>query len=397
MKKWISILSLGVVLCFMGMILGGSAAYAEKEVRFGVFVALTGPASPWGIVISRTLMLNADKINERGGFKVQGETYKWKVFVYDHKYIPAEAVKAMNRAIYNDKITFESSMGGSCVLACLPLMKQNNILSINHAAGGKKVTNPDNPYVFRYNPGIEASYAVVLKYLKEKHGIKSVASLNPDDETGKANVEALQYVNKTANFNLDLIPSEFYERGIKDFTAVLTRIIAKKPDLIETGMSDPTSQALILKQARELGYKGKIYLIWGPDPEQVLKIAGPLADGAFLGVAPSEPKTPEAKDLYQRFLKKYPAKEWQAGYYTQGALFECLTKAIEKAQSFELEKVAKALESIKWQGALGTHSWGGTELFGIKRQMLMPVALQTVEKGKLIHVMTTPVPPGILD
>jgi branched-chain amino acid transport system substrate-binding protein len=396
-KRWIVVLSMSVMFCFLGMIMGSSAVYAEKELRFGILTALSGPASVWGIANSRAMSLNAEKINELGGVKVKGETYKWKVFIYDQKYIPAEAVKALNKAIYSDKVNFVSVMGGSPLLACIPLLKQNNILSLNDAAGGKVVTNPDNPLVFRHNPGIEASYAVGLKYMKEKQGVKTIASLNPDDETGRSNAEAIKYVNKAGKLNLNIMPSEFFERGSKDFTPTLTKIIAKNPDLIETGMTDPTSQALVLKQARELGYKGKMYLIWGPDQEQVLKIAGPLAEGAFLGVAIREPRTAEAKDLQQRFLKKYPAKEWNANYYTHSALFACLSKAIENAQSLDPAAVAKAVENLKWEGALGTHSWGGTELFGIKRQMLMPVTLQTIEKGKVIPLIVTPVPPGVLD
>ncbi|MCK9275000.1 MAG: ABC transporter substrate-binding protein [Syntrophales bacterium] len=397
MKKSVLAVSLALVFCFMSMSIVGTSAYAEKEIRVGHLTAISGPASVWGIANSRAMSLGADKINENGGFKVKGETYKWKTIIYDHKYIPAEAVKALNKAIYADKVSLVTIMGGSPTLACIPLLKQNNMISLNDAAGGKSVTNPDNPLVFRHNPGIEASYAVELKYLKEKYGIKTIASLNPDDETGKANAEAIKYVNEKAQFGFDLFPSEFFERGSKDFTAVLTRIIAKKPDLIETGMTDPTSQALVLKQARELGYKGHMLLIWGPDPAQVLKIAGPLAEGAFLGIAITEPGTDEAKDLYERYLKKYPADEWNGNYYTHSALYDCLTPAIEKAQTFNPQVLVKVIEDMKWKGAWGNYSWGGTDLFGIKRQLLMPVTLQTVENGKVIPLIVTDVPPGVLD
>jgi branched-chain amino acid transport system substrate-binding protein len=393
-KKIVAVLLLSVMFCFLSLLMGSCDVHAEKEVRFGILTALSGPASVWGIANSRAMSLNAEMVNDKGGFKVKGETYKWKVLIYDQKYIPAEAVKALNKAIYSDKVSFVSVMGGSPLLACIPLLKQNNILSLSDAAGGKAVTNPENPLVFRHNPGIEASYAVGLKYMQEKLGVKTIASMNPDDETGRSGVSAVKYV--ADKIKLAIIASENYERGTKDFSPVLTKIIAKHPDLIETGYSDPTSQALILKQARELGYKGKMYLIWGPDQAQVLKIAGSLAEGAYLGVAWPEPRTPLAKELYARFVKQYP-KEWNANYYTHSALFTCLSKAIEKAQSFDPVAVAKALEELKWEGALGTYSWGGKSLFGIKRQLLMPVTLLNIEKGKVNLVITTPVPPGVLD
>lgn len=399
MRKLITVSMMTMLFCLMGSIIG-SNVYAEKvkELNWGIITALTGPASPWGIPNSRAMSMGADRINEAGGFQVKGETYKWKIIVYDSKYVPAETVKALNRAIHSDKVYGVTIMGGSPLLASIPLLKQNNMLSLNDAAGGKAVTNPDNPLVFRFNPGIEGSYAVGLKYLKEKYRLKTVAAINPDDETGRANLDALKYVNQAAGFNLDIVSSEFFERGSKDFMPLLTRIIAKKPDLIETGMTDPTTQALILKQARELGYKGPIYLIWGPNEQQVLQVAGPLAEGAYLGVTgPVEPTTAVGKELYQRFLKQYPANEWDANYYTHSSLFDCLTKAIVEAQSFDPVIVANTLENLKWEGAWGTYSWGGSDLFGIKRQMLMPLTLLRIEGGKSVVAAQGEVPPGILD
>ena len=107
------------------MLLGGSNASAEKEIGFGIVTALSGPAAPWGIGNGRGMELGADDVNEKGGFKVKGETYKWKVYMYDSKYIPAEAVKALNKAIYSDRVSFVAIQGGSPLLACIPLLKQN--------------------------------------------------------------------------------------------------------------------------------------------------------------------------------------------------------------------------------------------------------------------------------
>ncbi|MCK9275274.1 MAG: ABC transporter substrate-binding protein [Syntrophales bacterium] len=398
MKKVFIVSLIGILICAFSVVVSGSA-YAEKEVRIGLLSALSGPASPWGIPNARVRVMDAERINENGGFKIGGTTYKWKTFVYDHKYIPAEAVKALNRAIFQDRCNFISIQGGAPAAACIPLLKQNNIISLNDDAGGKTVTNPNNPLVFRHNPSVEAYYLVSLKHIIEKHGVKRVASINPDDETGRAGGSAaFEWVVKAANLPLERVANEFFERGTKDFMPVLTRILAKKPDLIETGITDPVSQALVLKQARELGYKGHMLLIWGPNDEQVVSIAGAMAEGAYLGVSgPREPSTDAAKELYQRFLKKFPEREWDANYYTHSALVTCLTQAIEKAQSLDNDKLVGALENLEWQGVFGTHRWGGTQLFGIKRQMLSPVTLMTIKDGKAVLETQQEVPRGILD
>jgi len=389
-------LSVCAILCVFSVGAGVGTLYAgEKTIDYGILTALSGPAAPWGIGNSRGMELGADEVNEKGGFTVKGTTYKWKVHVYDHKYIPAEAVKALNKAIFSDKTAFVSIQGGSPSLACMSLLKQNNILSLSNAAGGKSVTNPNNPLFFRFNPAIESSYASILPYIQTQTGFKTVACINPDDETGKGNLEAAKYV--LGKLHMEIVASEFFERGIKDFTSVLTRIIAKKPDLIETGMADPTSQALILKQARELGYKGVMFLAWGPNPEHVVKICGPLAEGAYLGAALPEPVNDTQKAIKERFLKKYPERDWDSNYYTHYALFPCLTKAIVKCQSFDPMTIAKTLEGMTWKDAFGEARFGGEKIFGIKRQMLQYMNLLKVKDGSVIFEKATPTPPGILD
>jgi branched-chain amino acid transport system substrate-binding protein len=398
MRRCITKLTLLFLILALALFGAGNMACkkAAQEVNFGIITALSGPAAPWGIANSRSMTMMAEKINEEGGFQVEGKTYKWKVFTYDSKYVPAEAVKALNKAIYNDKVSFVAIQGGSPLLACIPLLKENNMLSLNDAAGGKAVTNPDNPLVFRYNPSIEGAYVAELPFLQKREGIKTIASINPDDATGRSGVEAVEFAAKM--FNLKIIAKEYFERGSKEFTPLLTRIIAKKPDLIETGYTDPTSSALLLKQARELGYKGVMLLIWGPDPKQVLKIAGPHAEGAYLGVSgPEEPQSDAEKELYKRFLDNYPKDEWNPNYYTHHGLIKALTMAIVKCQSFDPTTIAKTIEDLTWDAPQGVHSFGGSKLFGIKRQLLRPATLLQVKDGKAVWVATIPVSPGIFD
>ena len=396
MKKLILVFAIGFVLLATGFGGGQSSAIAAKEIKIGIIAAISGPAAPWGIPNTRGIRLGAEEVNEKGGFKVKGKEYKWKLIEYDHKYIPAEAVKAANKAIYSDKVKYLAIMGGSPTLACIPLMKENKILSLNFAGGGKSVTNPDNPLVFRHNPSIHAMYASIYPYLMKNEGVKTAACINPDDATGISGYEASKMMADASN--LKIIVKEYFERGLKDFTAMLTRVLAKKPDMIETSYTDPTSSALICKQARELGYKGVILLAWGPDPKQILKIAGPHAEKAYMVVAgPLEPKTPYQKKIYERFVAKWGAGEWDQNVWAQYGLIPCYTKAIVETQSFEPKVLAKHLETMTWEGPMGKLYFGGAKLFGIKRQEMYPVTLYQYQNDKPVYLGTPPIPPGILD
>jgi len=78
-------------------------------------------------------------------------------------------------------------------------------------------------------------------------------------------------------------------------------------------------------------------------------------------------------------------------------MFECLTKAIVETQSFDAFVLAKHLESMPWASHLGTLKFGGMKLFGIKRQLIIPLGLDRVENGKIVYKGVVQVPAGVLD
>jgi branched-chain amino acid transport system substrate-binding protein len=397
MKKVTVVLAMAVMLLVTVFVGEKDFVFGQEKYKtFGLLQALSGPAAPWGIPITRSIEMGADKINEQGGFKVQGQTYKWKTTSYDTKYVPAEAVKALNKAVYADKVDFVSIMGGSCVLASLPILKENKILSLNNSAADKNLANPNNNLVFFYNSSILGVYAATLPWLMEREGIKTMAAINPDDATGKSGLWSSKYVAEVNK--LRIVSEEFFQRGTTDFAPLLTRVIAKKPDLIDSGYADPSSAALLCKQARELGYKGTILLIWGPDPNQVLKIAGDNAEGVYMSVTgPVEPETDSQKDLYKRFLAKYPKSEWSPMYYMHHAIIPCLTKAIMETQSFDSSVLANHLHKMTWDSPQGTFRFGGSKIYGIKTQLLDMTYILQVQKGKTVFLYHAKAPEGILD
>ena len=60
------------------------------------------------------------------------------------------------------------------------------------------------------------------------------------------------YVQK---LGYDVVAKEFFERVMTDFNPILLRMLAQKPDAISVMASPAGSVGLIVKQARELGFK----------------------------------------------------------------------------------------------------------------------------------------------
>ena len=102
--------------------------------------------------------------------------------------------------------------------------------------------------------------------------VKTVAFIEPNDASGWS-VEKDCRRNAEKN-NLKIVFSQFYERGTSDFYPLLNKLILQNPDVIDFTGAPPGDQALIVKQARELGYKGKTFSATTMDPPEFCKIAG---------------------------------------------------------------------------------------------------------------------------
>ena len=46
---------------------------------------------------------------------------------------------------------------------------------------------------------------------------------------------------------------------------------------------------------------------------------------------------------------------------------------------------------------MGKASFGGSKLYGIKRQYMVPLSLYQFQNGKPVYVQALPIQPGILD
>jgi branched-chain amino acid transport system substrate-binding protein len=71
-----------------------------------------------------------------------------------------------------------------------------------------------------------------------------------------------------------LTAKEFFERDRVDFVPLLTRMLARGIDTVELDGNSPSTAGLIVKQARELGCKGRFVRTGGPATAEILSVAG---------------------------------------------------------------------------------------------------------------------------
>jgi branched-chain amino acid transport system substrate-binding protein len=375
------ILTLFAVVALSVVVGSPPSAHAQKPLKMGAIVPVSGPAAAFGLGVQRGMEFAAEDI---GVFTVAGDKYKLEVVTYDTVYDPGKTVAAMNRAVYNDGVKYGVIIGAGVHPPILPIIRETGFLDLAFAAAGRQITNGENPTVFRIMASSDQLYQTHLQPIIERLNVKRVATLGPNDELGKNDAKVVRVqVEAMKAKGVQLVAEEYYERGAKDFGPALLRLIAHKPDFIETDGSPTGSIALIAKQARELGFTG--YFLNSTavlEAKAISDIAGKAGDNIIALRIWAKPPTQLYAQLADRHQKKYgeaaPGTMWEAYAATK-----CVADVIQKTGTFDTKKVADALaQSTYPDHPFGPASWGGEKTYGAKRQIILPIPAAILKDGK---------------
>src|SRR5438876_465133 len=281
---------------------------AADVIKFGISTPLSGPAAPWGIPHKNAIELIFDETNAQGGLDVNGKKYKLEIVAYDHKYVIAEGVATVNRLIAKDDVKYMSILGGAVVKANEEAVNEGHVINLP-LAYAEGLVSPKNPLTFHAFPSPPET-SVFWKWVKEKHPqIKRVATISPNDDTGWWSIKIeTAYIQK---LGYEVVGKEFFERTMTDFNPLLLRILAQKPDIISVQASPAGSVGLIIKQARELGFKGRFIHLGQVDTSVVGNIAGKAnVDGTWVHGFVHAPPPATINSLQAPFTNKYG--EWNA-------------------------------------------------------------------------------------
>jgi branched-chain amino acid transport system substrate-binding protein len=362
------------LFCLLMVLFSFTTMTMAKDLVIGIDTPLSGAAAPTGLGLLRATELGADDINAGGGIKVGNDSYTIKLITYDNKYDAKEALSAVNRLIYSDKVKYIITTGGTCVIAVNPLITENKILHIGYTYGGRKATNPNAPYTFRSIMEPIQGHTILLPWIAKKYNLKTIALTSTDDETGLIQAEDAETMAK--KIGLTITDKVFAPRGTSDFTPMLTKIMAKNPQAIEFGAWAGSDGPLICKQAKELGYKGVMIFSYSQSIPTFQKVAGAYMDGVlFYGIFATDP-TPLATKVAKRYEEKYKQK-FDPIVWRNADILYVLKKAIETAGSIDSTAVRDALPKVHVDGVFGRTHIGGKSYYGLNCQFLFPVPLTT--------------------
>jgi len=381
MKLKVLSAAVGVAL----MVAGLNPAQAQETLKIGGVGPLSGGGTAWGLAAQRGIEIAIEEINAGGGVKVEGKTYKLQLVMYDDQYTGAGGKAAAERLVNQDNVKFIiGPVGSPPALGVISVTNPAKVIALTNGYAPQILKNDTkDPYNFRIYPTNIEFGPPLIKWLKENAPeVKKVGMLAPNDAVGQSVAGALAEDYRKQGFEVSL---ELFERGIKEFTPLILRMMAQKVDAFEFDGNSPGDAGLMLKQIRQAGFKGKVIQIGGPGSDEIMEIAGPAAEG-FLSYGVFDWDTPAGKRLRPIYEQKYGKgiiNQFMPAFYHTVFL---LVDAIKRADSTDTAKVRDALDAMNGfdAGIYGPVKWAGKDTYGVNRQLMFTYYLSEVKDGKLV-------------
>jgi branched-chain amino acid transport system substrate-binding protein len=323
-----------------------TARAQEPTIKIGFPVPLTGPYGAEAQDQVRAAEVAIAEFNEAGGLGGR----KAELLVRDDKLQPGEAATRALELIENDKANFMvGALSAAVQLAVNNVCKQRGIIynSISQSDAINEVAD-FSKYTFHEALTPHLTAGAVGRYAFPKFG-KKVVFLTADYAYGHEMVRGFQECGK--QFGIETLADIRHPIGATDFSALLPRIQALKPDILVIS-NFGRDQQIALKQATDFGMKKSMKIV-----VPIMLFTGRVAAGlaAFDGVVGGtsyywgvEDNIPSAKTFNDRFRKMHggrvPSDYGAMGY----AGVRSILTAVKNAGTVDTDKVIAAMEALKY-------------------------------------------------
>lgn len=345
----------------------------EEIVQIGYSGPMSGPGAQYGANVLNGIKMAVEEINETG-FKVDGTTYKLQLTALDDKYLPNETGINVKRMVSeNDPVAIYVPHSGG-VFATQEFNEEDDFIIMAYTSEPRMYEQGNELLI-----GIPPKYSVwrdsFSNYMMDNFG-KKMALLPTASQYGKDWTASIKPVWEEKGGEI------VYENDIDfsketDYFTVVTNALNENPDVLFVGgPSEPT--ALVIKQARELGFKGGFMIMDQAKLEEMSGFLGgyELLNGS-IGVLPIENYgTPASNNFVKTYKNSYDAEyatsESALNYQSLFVLVEAMKaagtvddkKAIMNAvnegiKNIPEEKMVGELQGINKDGSLHWESDAG--------------------------------------
>lgn len=326
-----------------------SAGSDQLVVKIGAASPLTGPQAHIGVDIRNGTQLGVDDVNA-AGLEIGGRKVKLELIAEDDEANPTKATTVAQKLVDAKVVAVVGHFNSGASIPASKIYADAGIVQISPGSTNPKYTQQGFKTTYRVVANDDQQGPVGAQFAVEKLAAKNIAVI--DDSTAYGQGLANAFAIKAAALGATIVAREHTTDKDTDFTAILTAIKAKDPDLVFFGGID-TQAGPMAKQMAALGIKAKFLGGDGMQTPNFIKLAGDTAEGAMASI-PGLPKDkmPGGKEFLERFKGKYKAEVELFAPMGYDAVF-VIVEAMKRAGSTEPAKILAEMPKTNYKGVIG--------------------------------------------
>jgi branched-chain amino acid transport system substrate-binding protein len=341
-------------MLFLTVTLGAPtlACAAGQIVKIGFAAPLTGPSSADGKEMENAVRLAIDDANRRNPV-INGQAVKFEIEAQDDQGDPRLATQIAQRFVDLGVAGVVGHFNSSCSIAASKTYDAADIAEVSPSSTNASYTQQGLKTTFRVVGQDAIAGESLGNYLVETLGAKRIAIIDDRTDFGQGLADRVQ--DAIVKRQATIVAREYVTDKTVDFSAVLTTIRAKNPDVIVFGGFDAQAGQLV-RRMRSLGMKAPL-AGEGFNNNIFLDLARGDGEGTIT-IQPGLPseKLP-GKDFGSRYAGRFNAtlQGFQGPYAYDAA--NVIIQAVLKAQSATPSKVLAAVKTLQLNGMTGPISF----------------------------------------
>lgn len=333
------------------MLAMSAAGQAQDTVTLGVVSATTGPLAAPGKFQINGFRLAAKVINEKGGFKVGGKTYKVALKIYDTHCNAAAGASAMQRLTTVDRVPVVLGELCSPVAAAeAPIARDYKVPLILTVPTAARLTKVDNPYLFRVNAQSEQLNDALAKFVAGQDW-QPIAYIAWNNDTGRSGVNEM---NKKLGKNFKAGYTGYFNVGEVDFSSHISNIRTGKAKAVMLFM-DEEPGSLAIKQIRAAGLPVQLVGTLAMGSNRFLKrLDAKQLDGMVQYTAfPPNADVARIKNFSEAYRKAFGEEAHGFAAQSYDGVFVAIDAMKRAGTVKDGAKIRDALAKTSYQGVIG--------------------------------------------
>jgi branched-chain amino acid transport system substrate-binding protein len=318
----------------------------ELVIKIGASSPLTGPQAHIGKDNENGTRMAIDEANAKG-LVIGGRKVRLELLSEDDQSDPRAATVVAQKLVDAQVNGIIGHLNSGTTIPASRIYSDNGIPQISPSATAVGYTAQGFKTAFRVMANDAQQGKVLGEFAAANLGAKKIAVI--DDRTAYGQGLADEFVKAAQASGAQIVAREFTTDKAVDFSAVLTSIKGKKPDLVFFGGMDPQGVPLV-RQLKALGLTAKFMMGDGGYTPKLIELAGAAAEGTYASL-PGVPleQMPGGRDFSQRYEARFKQAIQLYAPYCYDAV-NVMIGAMQKADSAEPGKYLPELARIEHEG-----------------------------------------------